>query len=118
MRRAAVLLALAAVGLAGCGTKELNHDVRGFTQESKTPTGQSILRSIATYRMTKDAARACGLITSHFLNTARFDGKLRNCEQVLRSASRHLPDSARVQSVSAAAPACWSTSRPPRGRST
>jgi hypothetical protein len=93
---------LAAVLLAGCGGKELNHDVAGFTQAGKTPTEQAILQTIATYRMTDDEVRACGLITRHFLNTARFDGKLRNCAQVLRSASRHLPDSARVQSVSGA----------------
>jgi hypothetical protein len=29
----------------------------------------------------------------------RFGGSARNCEQVLRSGSRHLPDSARVESV-------------------
>jgi hypothetical protein len=91
---------LAAVLVAGCGAKELNHDVAGFTQAGKTPTEQAILRTIATYRMTDDEARACGLITRHFLNTSRFDGKLRNCEQVIRSVSRHLPDSASVQSVS------------------
>jgi hypothetical protein len=91
---------LAAVLLAGCGGKELNHDVAGFTQAGKTPTEQSILRTIATYRMTDDEARACGLITRHFLDTSRFDGKLRNCEQVIRAADNHLPDSARVQSVS------------------
>lgn len=86
--------------LAGCGTKALNHDVAGFTQSGKTPTQQAILRSIATYRMTKDEARACTLVTTHFLDTPRFDGKIRNCEQVLRSADKHLPDTATVQSVS------------------
>jgi hypothetical protein len=99
MKRSLVVV-LAALLLAGCGTKSLNHDVAGFTQSSTTPTGQSVLRSIATYRMSKDPARACGLITDHFLHTARFDGKLRNCEQVLRDADKHLPDSARVLSVS------------------
>ena len=97
MRRAAIALVLL---LTGCGTKELNHDVAGFTQAGKTPTEQAILRSIATYRMTKDAAHACTLITTHFLDTARFDGKIRNCEQVIRSADKHLPDTATVQSVS------------------
>src|SRR4051812_19865230 len=64
----------AAVLLAGCG-KELNRDTAGFTQAGKTPTEQAILRTIATYRTTGDEARACGLITRHFLNTSRFDGK-------------------------------------------
>jgi hypothetical protein len=99
MRRAALLLALL---LAGCGTKPLNHDVAGFTQEGKTATEQAILRTIATYRMTKDEAHACSLITTHFLNTARFDGKLRNCEQVVRSADKHLPDTAHVESMTGA----------------
>jgi hypothetical protein len=97
MRRAAVLSVLL---LAGCGTKALNHDVAGFTQAGRTPTEQAILRTIATYRMTKDEARACSLITTHFLDTARFEGKIRNCEQVVRSADKHLPDSAKVQSIS------------------
>jgi hypothetical protein len=101
MRRPACALALVVV-LGGCGTKALNHDVAGFTQESTTPAGQAILRSIATYRMTKDPARACGLITPHFLGTSRFEGKIRNCEQVLRSADKHLPDTARVLTVSGA----------------
>ena len=94
-------LCLIAVSLlvAGCGPESLNHDVAGFTQEGKTPTQQAILRSIATYRMTKDEGRACSLITTHFLDTNRFEGKLRNCEQVVRSADKHLPDTARVQSV-------------------
>ena len=97
--RLAIPLLLALL-LAGCGTKSFNHDVAGFTQSSTTPTGRSILRSIATYRMTKDPARACSLITDHFLHTTRFEGKVRNCEQVLRDADKHLPDSARVLSVS------------------
>ena len=92
-------LLLAAALLAACG-KQVNTDTAGFTQTGKTPTQQAILRSIATYRMTKDEARACSLITTHFLNTARFEGKLRNCEQVVRSADKHLPDTATVQSVS------------------
>ena len=97
MKRVAIAAVLL---LTGCGTKSLNHDVAGFTQAGKTPTEQAILRSIATYRMTKDEARACNLITPHFLATPRFDGKMRNCEQVLRSADKHLPDTARVQAVS------------------
>ena len=97
MRRASLVLVLL---LAGCGTQSLNHDVAGFTQSGKTPTQQAILRSIATYRMTKDPAVACDrLITIHFLKTVRFEGKVRNCEQVLRSADKHLPDSATVRSV-------------------
>ena len=99
MRRAAVLSVLL---LAGCGTKALNHDVAGFTQSGKTPTQRAILRTIATYRMSNDEALACGLITRHFLDTSRFDGKVRNCEQVLRAADNHLPDSATVQSVTGA----------------
>jgi hypothetical protein len=91
---------LAAVLLAGCGAKEFNTDTAGFTQAGKTPTEQAILRTIATYRTTGDEARACGLITKHFLATSRFEGKLRNCEQVLRASDQHLPDSATVQSVS------------------
>jgi hypothetical protein len=98
--RVFAVLAVAAL-LAGCG-KQLNHDVAGFTQAGKTPTEQAILRTIATYRMTEDYARACGLITQHFLGTSRFEGKLRNCEQVLRDADKHLPDSATVESVSGA----------------
>src|SRR3954463_2563741 len=50
--------------LAGCGAEALNHDVAGFTQAGATPTQQSILRSIATYRMTDDEAKACRLITT------------------------------------------------------
>jgi hypothetical protein len=98
VRRALVVVALAAA-VAGCGKKELNHDEAGFVAQGKTADQRAVLRTIATYRMTKDAPRACGLITTHFLATARFDGKLENCEQVLRSADKHLPDGAQVQSV-------------------
>jgi hypothetical protein len=100
MRRFAI--ALVALLLAGCGTKQLNHDVAGFTKAGRTPAERSILRTIATYRTTRDTARACALITDHFLKTTRFDGKVRNCRQVIRSAGRFLPDSASVQSVSGA----------------
>src|SRR3954470_24338728 len=93
---------LAADPVAGPGAKGFKNRTAGFTQAGKTPTEQAILRTIATYRTTGDEARACGLITRHFLNTSRFDGKLRNCEQVLRSASQHLPDDASRQSVSGA----------------
>jgi ABC-type uncharacterized transport system auxiliary subunit len=90
-----------AVVLAGCGPNERNTDVPGFIAQGKTPAERAILRSIATYRTTKDAALACSLITPHFLS-GRFGGQEDNCEQVQREASRHLPDSATVQSVSAA----------------
>jgi hypothetical protein len=95
-------LAIAAVGLvalSGCGPNEHNTDVPGFVRSGQTPTEQAILRSIATYRTTKDTALACSLVTPHFLS-GRFGGKVDNCQQVQREASRHLPDSADVQSVS------------------
>jgi hypothetical protein len=93
-----VLLALALIAaLAGCG-KHFNTDVAGFTQAARTPAEQAILRSIAVYRTTTDTTRACSLVTRHFL-AGRFAGKVRNCRQVIREASRHLPDSATVRSV-------------------
>jgi hypothetical protein len=100
MRRAAPALVLAlavALGASGCG-KTRNHDVAGFTQAAKTPAERAILGSIATYRTTKDEARACTLVTTHFIS-GRFEGELRNCKQVQRTAERYLPDSATVQSV-------------------
>ena len=94
-RMTAVLagLALAAAG-TGCG-QSLNHDVPGFIAQGKNADERAVLRSIATYRETKDEARACSLVTAAFLKR-RFEGKVDNCEQVLRTASRHLPDRARV----------------------
>jgi hypothetical protein len=83
--------------LAGCGG-ERNTDAAGFVEQGRTPTEQAILRSIAIYRTTKDAARACSLVTPHFLKE-RFEGEGENCEQVQEQASRHLPDSATVESV-------------------
>jgi hypothetical protein len=73
--------------------------VTGFTQSAQTPAARSILRSIATYRMTRDTARACALVTAHFLDV-RYEGQTGNCQQVIRTASRFLPDTAKVQSVS------------------
>jgi hypothetical protein len=92
-------LVVALVAIAGCGPDEHNTDVPGFVGSGDTPAERSILRSIATYRTTTDPARACALVTPHFLR-GRFEGEVDNCEQVQREASRHLPDSADVQSVS------------------
>jgi outer membrane PBP1 activator LpoA protein len=92
------LILMAALALAGCST-ERNTDVKGFTQEAKTPDETAILRSIATYRTTKDQAAGCRLVTQKLLDE-RFEGEARNCEQVLRDAPRHLPDTAKVESVS------------------
>ena len=83
--------------LAGCGG-DRNTDTAGFVDQGRTPTEQAILRSIATYRTTKDAARACALVTPHFLKV-RFEGEEDNCEQVQEQASRHLPDKATVETV-------------------
>ena len=95
--------AAAALALAGCGgVNERNTDVKGFVAAGKTPTERAILGSIATYRTTHDEARACSLVTQHFLDGPRFEGKVENCEQVLRQADQHLPDSAKVQSVTGA----------------
>jgi hypothetical protein len=98
MRRAAAAL-LAAAALAGCGdANDFNTDVPGFVAQGKTPAQRAVLSSIADYRMTKDAAHACSLVTAHFLS-GRFEGTLDNCEQVQRQAARHLPDTATVQSL-------------------
>src|SRR3954447_1559651 len=85
LRRPAIAILLAGFALAGCGPDEHNTDVPGFVHSGGTPTGRAILRSIATYRTTTDTARACSLITPHFLKI-RFDGGVDNCEQVQREA--------------------------------
>ena len=90
---------LAATILAGCGASGFGHDVKGFTQQAKTPADQTVLRSIATYRTTKDERLACSLVTQHFLKL-RFDGKPAVCEAVARhQPKRELPKSASVESV-------------------
>jgi hypothetical protein len=95
--RKAVLPLLAALALVGC-VNERNTDVKGFTDAAKTPEERAILDSIATYRTTEDEAAACKQVTQEFLDD-RFEGEVDNCEQVLREASRHLPDTAEVESV-------------------
>jgi hypothetical protein len=97
MRRLALPL-LAALALTGC-MNERNTDVDGFVASGETKAERAILDSIATYRTTEDQAAACKLVTQHFIDD-RFEGETRNCEQVLREASRHLPDTAEVESVS------------------
>jgi hypothetical protein len=93
------LAVVAAVALVGCGQHGFGHDVKGFTQQARTPADQAILRSIATYRTTKDENLACSLITQHFL-TVRFDGKPEVCQALARhQTKRELPKSARVESV-------------------
>jgi hypothetical protein len=96
MRKAALPL-LAALALAGC-VNERNTDVKGFTGAAKTPEERAILDSIATYRTTEDEAAACKLVTQEFIDD-RFEGEVGNCEQVLREAARHLPDTAEVETV-------------------
>jgi hypothetical protein len=99
VRGPAILLALTAIALAGCGgANERNTDVKGFVAGGKTADERAVLSSIATYRTTKDEARACGLVTQHFMD-GRFEGETRNCEQVQRTADRFLPDTAKVESV-------------------
>jgi hypothetical protein len=91
-----------AAGLAGCGASGYGHDVKGFTQQAKTPADQAVLRSIATYRTTKDERLACSLVTPHFL-TLRFDGKTQVCEAIARHQPKHdLPKSAKVESIAGA----------------
>jgi hypothetical protein len=100
-RLAAALAISTALAVAGCGVNERNHDLPGFLGAARTPTERAILQTIATYRTTKDEARACSLVTPHFMS-GRFEGKVDNCEQVQRQAGRYLPDAAKVQSVSGA----------------
>jgi hypothetical protein len=99
VRRAAlVTLALA---LAGCGADGYGRDVKGFTQQAAKAPEQEVLRSIATYRTTKDEKLACSLITANFLKS-RFDGKPELCEAVARHQNkRELPRKAEVKSLEA-----------------
>jgi hypothetical protein len=93
------LSALAAIALASCGQAGFGKDVKGFTQQAKTPADRAVLRSIATYRTTGDEKLACSLITAHFLKL-RFDGKPDVCQAIARhQTKRELPKSARVESV-------------------
>ena len=85
--------------MAGCGQSGFGHDVKGFTQQARSPADQAVLRSIATYRTTKDEKLACSLITAHFRDV-RFDGKTQVCEAIARhQPKRELPKSATVESV-------------------
>jgi hypothetical protein len=96
------LAAVAAVAVTGCGASGYGHDVKGFTQQAKTPADQAVLRSIATYRTTSDERLACSLVTPHFLRL-RFDGKTEVCEAIARHQSkRELPKSASVESIAGA----------------
>jgi hypothetical protein len=91
-----------AAALAGCGASGYGHDVKGFTQQAKMPADQAVLRSIATYRTTKDEKLACSLITAHFLKI-RFDGKPELCEAIARHQNkRELPKSATVERIAGA----------------
>ena len=97
MRPAPLFLAIA---LAGCGSSGFGHDVKGFTQQSKVPAEQAVLRSIATYRTSDDERLVCSLITPHF-SQIRFDGKEAECEAIARhQTKRELPQSAQVESLS------------------
>ena len=99
MRRAAAVCA-AAIALAGCGSSGYGRDVKGFTQQAQAPAQQEVLRSIATYRTTKDAELACSLITPEFLKK-RFEDKPELCEAVARhQQKRELPKKAKVESLS------------------
>ena len=86
--------------LAGCGG-ERKTDVTAFLEQARTPAERKVLRAIAAYRTTRDPSVACALITPRFLK-GRFEGETRNCEQVQGQASRHLPDSARVERLTGA----------------
>jgi hypothetical protein len=86
--------------LAGCGSSGYGKDVKGFTQQAQAPAQQEVLRSIATYRTTKDAQQACSLITKSFLKK-RFEDKQELCEAVARhQQKRELPKKAKVASIS------------------
>jgi hypothetical protein len=88
-----------AVCLAGCGASGYGRDVKGFTQQAKTPADQAVLRPIATYRTTKDEKLACSLVTPHFLKL-RFKGRTEVCEAIARhQPKRELPKSAKVESI-------------------
>ena len=100
MPRSPLVACLAALALAGCAN-ERNTDLPGFTQAARTPDETAILRTIATYRTTKDEARACTLVTARFIRS-RFEGEADNCRQVQRVAPRYLPDSAEIKSVTGA----------------
>jgi len=91
--------AAAAVALTGCGSSGYGHDVKGFTEQATAQDDQAVLRTIATYRTTKDEKLACSLVTPHFLKL-RFDGKTEVCEAVARSQTkRGLPKSAKVETL-------------------
>ena len=94
------MAAVVALALAGCGG-ERKTDVPAFLEQGRTPEERAVLRSIATYRTTRDPSAACGLITPRFLRS-RFENEVENCEQVQTEAPRHLPDSARVEGLAGA----------------
>ena len=95
----ALIALLTAAALAGCG-RERNTDVGGFVDGARTPAERAILTTIATYRTTEDEAKACRLATRGFID-GRFEGEYDNCEQVVRTAPRYLPDKAKIASVKA-----------------
>lgn len=98
--RLATAAAVALAALTGCGAHGFGTDVKGFTEQSKVPAEQAVLRSIATYRTSDDERLVCSLVTPHFL-TIRFDGKTAECEAIARHQNkRQLPQSAQVESVS------------------
>jgi hypothetical protein len=97
--RPATAAAVALSVLAGCGASGFGHDVKGFTQQASTPPDQAVLRSIASYRTTKDDKLACSLVTAHFVQV-RFEGKLALCQAIARhQQKRELPQKAEVEGV-------------------
>ena len=96
MKRAVLPLLLLAL-LGGC-SRDRNTDVVGFVQQARNPEERAILRTIATYRTTRAEGRACALATDEFIRR-RFEGEADNCEQVVRTAPRHLPDTAAVTAL-------------------